>query len=84
MTAQLVSRDVSEAPSLAEVLPEIDRRVREGVLLVHHASIDVAFLKREFARLGIAWPSPRIVDTMRLLLRNAQLRDPRRRATSWR
>ena len=34
---QLVSREVQEAPPLAEVLPEIDRRVREGVLLVHHA-----------------------------------------------
>ncbi|HSD19371.1 MAG TPA: 3'-5' exonuclease [Anaeromyxobacter sp.] len=75
---QLVTRDVSGAPSLAEVLPEIDRRVREGVLLVHHASIDVAFLKRDFARLGVAWPSPKVVDTMRLLIRNAQLRDPAR------
>lgn len=75
---QLVTRDVSGAPSLAEVLPEIDRRLREGVLLVHHASIDVAFLKRDFARLGVAWPSPKVVDTMRLLIRNAQLRDPAR------
>jgi DNA polymerase-3 subunit epsilon len=75
---QLVTLDVSGAPSLAEVLPEIDRRVREGVLLVHHASIDVAFLKRDFARLGVAWPSPKVVDTMRLLIRNAQLRDPAR------
>src|SRR5512144_1216909 len=50
---QFVTRDLSGAPSLAQVLPEIDRRLREGVLLVHHASIDVAFLKRDFARLDV-------------------------------
>jgi len=75
---QTISADVSGAPPLAEVLPEIGRRMREGVLLVHHASIDVAFLRRDFARLGIAWPSPKVVDTMRLLVRDAQLRNPSR------
>jgi DNA polymerase-3 subunit epsilon len=75
---QLVSQDLREAPPLAEVLPEIDRRAREGVLLVHHAAIDVAFLRRDFARLGMAWPSCPVVDTAGLLIRNAQLRDPTR------
>jgi len=73
---QLVWREVREAPPLGDVLPEIDRRLREGVLLVHGAEIDVAFLRRDFRRMDGTWPSPRIVDTMRLLVRNAQLKDP--------
>jgi DNA polymerase-3 subunit epsilon len=76
--SQAAHQLVPDAQPIAEVLPEIGRRVREGVLLVHHASIDVAFLKRDFARLGVAWPSPKVVDTMRLLVRDAGLRDPAR------
>jgi DNA polymerase-3 subunit epsilon len=74
---QLVWRDVQEAPQLADVVPEIDRRIREGVMLAHHASIDLAFLRRNFKRAGVAWPSPPVVDTRRLLIRSAQLRAPR-------
>lgn len=74
---QLVWSEVQQAPTLAEILPEVDRRLREGVLLVHHRAIDVDFLRRDFDRVGLPWPSPRVVDTRRLLLRNAQLSDPR-------
>jgi DNA polymerase-3 subunit epsilon len=73
---ELVWRDLQEAPPLSEVLPEVDRRLREGVLLVHHGSIDVPLLRREYRRLELAWPSPPVVDTARLLVRAAQLRDP--------
>jgi DNA polymerase-3 subunit epsilon len=75
---QIVWRDLQEAPPLAAVLPEIDRRLREGILLVHHAPIDVTFLRREYRRIGLTWPSPKVVDTARLLLRVAQLEDPHR------
>jgi DNA polymerase-3 subunit epsilon len=75
---QLVQREVEEAPLLADVLPEVDRRLREGVLLVHHEGIDVAFLRRDYRSVGLAWPSPPIVDTKRLLLRHAQLHHPHR------
>jgi DNA polymerase-3 subunit epsilon len=75
---QLVPGDVEGAPPLEVVLPEIERRFREGVMLVHHAAIDVTFLRRDFARVRLPWPSPRIVDTRRLLIREAQLRNPRR------
>ena len=66
---QLVREEVREAPPLPEVLAEVDRRVREGALLVHHQGIDVAFLKRAFARHGRRWPSPPVVDTVELLLK---------------
>jgi DNA polymerase III subunit epsilon len=77
---QLVWRDLEQAPSLEDALPEVDRRIREGALVVHHEAIDVAFLRRDFKRIGLAWPSPPVIDTRRLLIRNARLRDPHRPA----
>ncbi len=73
---QLVAREVQGAPSLAEVLPAVDERLRAGILLVHHAAIDVTFLRREYARARMRWPSPPVVDTERLLVRLASLGDP--------
>jgi DNA polymerase-3 subunit epsilon len=64
---QLVQGEVRQAPPLPEVLGEVDRRVREGALLVHHQGIDVAFLKRAFVRHGRRWPAPPVVDTVELL-----------------
>jgi DNA polymerase-3 subunit epsilon len=73
---QLVASDLEAAPPIDEVLPEIDRRIREGVLLVHHGAIDVTFLRREFKRAGLTWPKPQVVDTKRLLLARARLGSP--------
>jgi len=66
---QLLEAEVKEAPPLAEVLKEIDRRIREGALLVHHQAIDVQFLKRAFERQGLKWPGPPVVDTVELILK---------------
>jgi DNA polymerase-3 subunit epsilon len=68
---QLVWEELKGAPPLADVLPEIDRRLREGVLLVHHRAIDVAFLKRAYAQLELPWPKPEVIDTATLLSRFA-------------
>jgi DNA polymerase III subunit epsilon len=65
----LLPADYAGAPPVAEVVPEIDRRLREGVLLVHYAQLDVAFLKNAFARTGISWPKPNVLDTVDLLLK---------------
>jgi DNA polymerase III subunit epsilon len=76
---QLVWGEVKDAPAIAEVLPEVDRRIGEGVLLVHHKGIDVAFLKDAYRRCGLRWPSPPVVDTVDLLVklaRRAHLRQP--------
>jgi DNA polymerase-3 subunit epsilon len=73
---QLVWRDLQEAPSLPDVLPEIARRLGEGVMLAHHVMIDLSFLRRSFKRAGIGWASPPLVDTARLLLRKARLENP--------
>ena len=69
---QLVWDEVKEAPTVADVLREVDRRLREGVLLVHHAPIDVAFLKRAYKASGMRWPGPVVVDTVELLFKVAR------------
>jgi DNA polymerase-3 subunit epsilon len=76
---QLLPAEVERAPQAEEVLAEVDRRLREGVLLVHHASFDLPFLRRLYRRAGRRWPGPRVVDTVDLLLamkRRDRFRDP--------
>jgi DNA polymerase-3 subunit epsilon len=64
---QLLAGEVRHAPPLREVLLEIEGRIRQGALLVHHQAIDVNFLKRAFDRHGLVWPKPPVVDTVELL-----------------
>jgi DNA polymerase-3 subunit epsilon len=68
----LVPRDLREAPPTSTVLAEVDRRLREGALLVHQAAVDVQFLRRAYREAGMRWPDPRVVDTVVLLLRAAK------------
>ena len=75
---QLVWGEVREAPPLREVLGEIDRRLREGVMLVHFRSIELGFLKRAFKRHGLRWAAPQVVDTVDLLRRRAIAAEPGR------
>ncbi len=69
---QLVPSEVADAPPLPEVLVEVDRRLREGALLVHNAGMDVRFLKRAYRANGLRWPAPAVVDTVHLLLKLAK------------
>lgn len=78
---QLLASEVAGAPSLEEVLREVDRRLREGVLLVHFQAVDVPFLRRAYSRAGLRWPRPKVVDTVALLVRldrRAQFTSPDR------
>ncbi len=59
--------ELEHAPALADVLPEIDRRLREGVALLHFGSLDLGFLRAAYAAHRLAWPKPRVVDTVELL-----------------
>ncbi len=68
----LLPGDVREAPPLPDVLAAVDRRIREGALLVHQAALDVPFLQRAYKRSGMRWPSPPVVDTVALLLKAAK------------
>ena len=69
---QLVWEEVRDAPQLAEVLREVDRRIREGALLVHHQTIDVGFLRQAYRRHGMHWPAPKVVDTANLLFKEGR------------
>lgn len=69
---QLVPHDLDAAPPIALVLREVDRRLAEGALLVHHAAIDVRFLRQAYRRVGLRWRDPRVVDTVELLYRLAK------------
>lgn len=66
--------DTRDAPELETVLPEIARRLEGSVLVVHHAPIDVRFLKAAFRSTGRPWEPPPVVDTVRLLYRWADAR----------
>lgn len=66
--------ELREAPPLCQVLREVHQRLKEGVLLVHHALVDVAFLKRAYARCDLVWPEPQVVDTVKLLHKLGQRR----------
>ncbi|HEX9051774.1 MAG TPA: 3'-5' exonuclease [Anaeromyxobacter sp.] len=75
----LLPGEVRAAPPVATVLAEVDRRLRQGALLVHHAALDVRFLRRAYARHGMRWPAPPVVDTVALLIkaaRRARFLDP--------
>jgi DNA polymerase-3 subunit epsilon len=68
--------ELRDAMAFPRVLAEVDERLRSGVLLVHFAAVDVAFLRRAYDAAGLRWPRPAIVDTARLL----RLVDRRRQA----
>jgi DNA polymerase-3 subunit epsilon len=63
----LIPDEVRAAPTLAEVLPEIDRRIRAGVLLVHHAQVDLPFLEAAYRAVSRPWPRPHVIDTVDLV-----------------
>ncbi|BDG02608.1 3'-5' exonuclease [Anaeromyxobacter oryzae] len=69
---QLVAGETRDAPPLADVVREIDRRLDAHVLLVHHRKLDVPFLRRAFRAAGVRWREPPVVDTVELLLRQAR------------
>lgn len=57
---------VSDAPSLAGVYPSFLEFIAGATLVAHNASYDIGFLKGAAAKLGQAWPEPRVVDTIRM------------------
>jgi DNA polymerase-3 subunit epsilon len=57
---------VYDAPQISAVLPSFLEFIRGTVLVAHNAPFDVGFLKAACARLGLPWPGPAVVDTVRL------------------
>ncbi len=71
---QLLAGDLRKSPPLGAVLQEVDRRLADGVLLVHNRGIDIPFLKGGHGRTGLKWPRPRVVDTVDLIVKAANRR----------
>ena len=66
---QLIPAEYSGAPPIDGILSKIDRPLREGVVVVHHAPLDIGFLKNAYRRLGRERPGLRVLDTIDLLMR---------------
>jgi len=66
--------ELESAPPLADVLPALDVRLREGALVLHHAPLDLGFLERAYAAAALERPRPPAVDTVALLDRAERLR----------
>lgn len=73
---QILWGDVERAPPVTEVMPEIARRLRDAVLVLHHRGVDLPFLRRDFRAAGARWPSPRVIDTARLIVRMGRMAQP--------
>ncbi len=54
---------VADAPGFAAVWPEFAGALSGPVLIGHTLGFDLAVLKRECARAGLAWHQPRTLDT---------------------
>ncbi len=57
---------VAGAPSPAQAVPSFVEFARGAVLVAHNAGFDVGFLRTACERLGVAWPDPPVLDTVRL------------------
>jgi DNA polymerase-3 subunit epsilon len=68
----ILPSELEGAPRLGFLLPDIDRKLREGVLLLHFSHLDLGFLRRAYRGTGMPWPGPRVVDTVRLILKAAR------------
>ncbi|GGJ06245.1 DNA polymerase III subunit epsilon [Saccharopolyspora subtropica] len=60
---------VVDAPRLDSVLPAFLEFCRGSVLVAHNAPFDIGFLRAGCERLGLRWPKPQVVDTVRLARR---------------
>ncbi|WP_343074538.1 DEDD exonuclease domain-containing protein [Nakamurella aerolata] len=54
------------APRIDSVLPSFLEFSRNCVLVAHNAGFDMGFLRAACQRLGLPWPAPRVIDTVRL------------------
>jgi DNA polymerase-3 subunit epsilon len=64
---QILPGDGSESPGESDVVRQVVQRLDGRVLLAHHATIELGFLKAAARRHRQRWPRPRVVDTVRLL-----------------
>jgi DNA polymerase III subunit epsilon len=64
----ILPAELAAAPVVGDVLPEIDRRIRDDILLLHFGKLDLAFLRHAYRRCGQPWPRPEVIDTVDLVV----------------
>lgn len=64
---QILPGEAGTGPDLEWVVSAIRGRLDTAILVVHHAAVDVRFLRRAFRDCGQRWPRPPVIDTVRLL-----------------
>jgi DNA polymerase-3 subunit epsilon len=63
-----------DAPTLETVIPLFFEWAGDAVFVAHNAPFDIGFLRHASRKVGRAWPSPRVLDTV-TLAKAALLRD---------
>ena len=56
--------DLQDAPTFAEIAPDVEARLRGAVIVCHNARFDLQFLDSEFRRLGAEIQAPNLIDTL--------------------
>lgn len=57
---------VADAPTECAAVPAFMEFARGAVLVAHNAGFDIGFLRAACTRLDVAWPSPTVLDTVKL------------------
>lgn len=60
----LTDAQLLQAPSFAEIAPQVLDRLAGAVLLCHNAPFDLSFLDAELSRLGLPWQPAGVIDTL--------------------
>jgi DNA polymerase III subunit epsilon len=69
---------VDDAPPLDSVIPQLNERLENRVLVAHNAPFDRRVLRQAFARCGIPWPDPPVLCTAALARATMPLQRERR------
>ena len=60
---------VTDAPTIESVLPAFLEFARGAVLVAHNAGFDIGFLRAAAERMGLPWPKPPVLCTVKLARR---------------
>jgi DNA polymerase-3 subunit epsilon len=69
---------VDAAPRLEDVLPQVQERLQNRVMVAHNAPFDRRVLRQAFDRIGLEWPSPPVICTAALARATLPLQRERR------
>jgi DNA polymerase-3 subunit epsilon len=64
---QILPGEAEAGSDLDVVIRQLRDELEDAIVVVHHAAIDIRFLRRAFRDCGQRWPRPPVIDTVRLL-----------------